>query len=66
MVKNIVNLVLKTVIMITITINSIGIYEMPLTIVSKQDRSLADVIVASDLDYTILHPDYFTNANKVN
>lgn len=48
-----------------IAISSIGIYETPLKPILKPYRALADVIEASGLDYTILRPDWFTNANEV-
>jgi uncharacterized protein YbjT (DUF2867 family) len=44
---------------------SIGIYETPLKPVLQPYRKLADVIEASGLDYTILRPDWFTNADEV-
>ena len=48
-----------------IAISSIGIYETPLRSVLVPYRKLADVIEASGLDYTILRPDWFTNANEI-
>jgi len=48
-----------------IAISSIGIYETPLKSILVPYRKLADVIEASGLDYTILRPDWFTNANEV-
>jgi len=48
-----------------IAISSIGIYETPLRSVLKPYRRLADVIEASNLDYTILRPTWFTNVDEV-
>lgn len=48
-----------------IAISSIGIYSTPLTSPLKPYRALADIIESSGLDYTILRPDWFTNANEV-
>jgi uncharacterized protein YbjT (DUF2867 family) len=46
-------------------ISSIGIYDVPLRPVLKPYRKAADVIEASDLEYTILRPTWFTNADEV-
>lgn len=46
-----------------IFISSIGIYETPLKSVLQSYRKGADVIEASGLDYTILRPEWFSNAN---
>lgn len=48
-----------------IAISSIGIYATPLKPVLRPYRALADVIEASGLDYTILRPDWFTDADEV-
>ena len=48
-----------------IAISSIGIYETPLRSILIPYRKLADVIEDSGLLYTILRPDWFTNANEV-
>ena len=48
-----------------IAISSIGIYESPLKPVLIPYRKLADIIESSDLEYTILRPDWFTNANEI-
>jgi len=48
-----------------IFISSIGIYDVPLRPVLKPYRKAADVIEASDLDYTILRPTWFTDADGV-
>jgi uncharacterized protein YbjT (DUF2867 family) len=43
----------------------IGIYKTPLKSVLIPYRKLADIIEASNLDYTILRPDWFTNDSEV-
>lgn len=48
-----------------IAISSIGIYEKPLRSVLIPYRKLADIIEGSGLDYTILRPDWFTDADEV-
>jgi uncharacterized protein YbjT (DUF2867 family) len=48
-----------------IAISSIGIYNTPMRSVLIPYRKLADVIEASDLDYTILRPTWFTTADEV-
>ncbi len=48
-----------------IFICSIGIYDVPLRPVLKPYRKAADVIEASDLEYTILRPTWFSNEDKV-
>lgn len=48
-----------------IFISSIGIYDVPLKPVLKPYRKAADVIEASGLEYTILRPTWFTNADEV-
>lgn len=48
-----------------LAISSIGIYNTPLRSVLIPYRKLADVIEASDLEYTILRPTWFTNADEV-
>ena len=65
MTKNIVKAMQETGIKRIIAISSIGIYETPLKSVLIPYRKLADVIEGSDLDYTILRPDWFTNANEI-
>lgn len=65
MAKNIVKAMQETGVKRIIAISSIGIYETPLRSVLKPYRKLADVVEASGLDYTILRPDWFTNANEV-
>jgi uncharacterized protein YbjT (DUF2867 family) len=48
-----------------IAISSIGIYDSPMKPVLIPYRKLADEIETSGLDYTILRPDWFTNADEV-
>lgn len=63
--KNIVKAMKETGVKRVIVISSIGIYINPLRSVLIPYRRLADVIENSGLDYTILRPDWFTNANEV-
>jgi uncharacterized protein YbjT (DUF2867 family) len=65
MTKNIVKAMQDTRVKRIIAISSIGIYETPMKPVLIPYRKLADVIESSGLDYTILRPDWFTNANEV-
>jgi uncharacterized protein YbjT (DUF2867 family) len=65
MAKNIVKAMEETGIKRLIFISSIGIYDVPLKSVLKPYRKAADVIEASDLEYTILRPTWFTNADEV-
>lgn len=65
MAKNIVKAMQETGVKRIVAISSIGIYESPMKPVLKPYRALADIIEASGLDYTILRPDWFTNANEV-
>ena len=65
MAKNIVKAMQETRVKRIIVISSIGIYEYPLRPILQPYRKLADVIEASGLDYTILRPDWFTNADDV-
>src|SRR5215204_5618170 len=65
MAKNIVRAMDATGVRKLIFISSIGIYDTPLRPVLKPYRKAADVIEASDLDYTILRPTWFTSADEV-
>ncbi len=65
MTKNIVKAMLETDVKRIIAISSIGIYDTPLRIVLKPYRKLADMIEASNLDYTIVRPTWFTNDDEV-
>ena len=65
MTKNIVSAMKEVGVKRIIAISSIGIYDTPLKSVLVPYRKLADVIESSDLDYTILRPDWFTNSNEI-
>jgi uncharacterized protein YbjT (DUF2867 family) len=63
--KNIVKAMNDTGVKRIIAISSIGIYNTPLKPVLLPYRKLADIIETSGLDYTILRPDWFTDANEI-
>ncbi|MDO5609126.1 MAG: NAD(P)H-binding protein [Capnocytophaga sp.] len=63
--KNIIKAMKENNVKRVIAISSIGIYETPLKPILKPYRALADNFEASGLDYTILRPDWFTNADEV-
>jgi uncharacterized protein YbjT (DUF2867 family) len=65
MAKNIVQAMKEKNVKRLIFISSIGIYEQPLRPVLKPYRKAADVIEASDLEYTVLRPTWFTNVDEV-
>jgi uncharacterized protein YbjT (DUF2867 family) len=65
MARNIVKAMQEEGVKRVIAISSIGIYETPLRSVLIPYRRLADVVESSGLDYTILRPDWFTNANEI-
>ncbi len=65
MAKNIAKAMKETGVKKLIFISSIGIYDVPLKPVLKPYRKAADVIEASDLEYTILRSAWFTNADEV-
>ena len=65
MTMNIVKAMKETGVKRMITISSIGIYETPIKPVLIPYRKLADLIEKSGLEYTILRPDWFTNADEV-
>jgi uncharacterized protein YbjT (DUF2867 family) len=65
MAKNIVRAMNETGVRKLIFISSIGIYDEPVKPVLKPYRQAADVIEASDLDYTILRPTWFTGVEEV-
>ena len=65
MAKNIVKAMNETGVKKLIFISSIGIYDVPLKPVLKPYRKAADVIEASDLEYTILRPTWFTSTDEV-
>lgn len=64
MTKNIVKAMEEAGVKRIIAISSIGIYNTPLKPVLIPYKKLADIIEASGLDYTILRPDWFTNADE--
>jgi uncharacterized protein YbjT (DUF2867 family) len=65
MAKNIVQAMNETGVKKLIFISSIGIYDTPLKPVLKPYRKAADAIEESNLDYTIVRPTWFTNADEV-
>lgn len=65
MIINIVNAMKETGVNRIIAISSIGIYLSPIKSVLLPYRKLADVIEDSGLEYTIIRPDWFTNANEI-
>jgi len=65
MTKNIVKAMQASGVKRIIAISSIGIYDTPPRPVLQPYRKLADIIESSDLDYTILRPDWFTDANEL-
>jgi uncharacterized protein YbjT (DUF2867 family) len=65
MTLNIVKAMQETNVKRVIAISSIGIYETPLKPVLIPYRKLADILESSNLDYTILRPDWFTYDNEV-
>ena len=65
MTKNVVRAMRETGVRRVILISSIGIYDKPLRSVLKPYRAAADVIETSGLDYTVLRPTWFTNAEEV-
>ena len=65
MAKNIVKAMEETGVKKLIFISSMGIYNVPLNPLLKSYRKAADVIEASDLEYTILRPTWFTKADEV-
>jgi uncharacterized protein YbjT (DUF2867 family) len=66
MAKNIVKAMDEKGIRKLVFISSIGIYDAPLRPVLNPYRKAAAVIEASDLEYIILRPTWFTDADEVN
>lgn len=65
MARNIVKAMKETSVKKIIFISSIGIYDSPVKSVLKPYRKAADIIEATDLDYTILRPTWFTGVDEV-
>lgn len=65
MAKNIVKAMGDKGVKRLIFVSSIGIYDEPVKPVLRPYRKAADVIEASDLNYTILRPTWFTGADEV-
>lgn len=65
MTHNIVNAMQYKSVKRIIAISSIGIYNEPLRSVLVPYRQLADIIENSNLDYTILRPDWFTDVDEI-
>jgi uncharacterized protein YbjT (DUF2867 family) len=65
MARNIVKAMDEAGVRRLIFISSIGIYDDPVISVLRPYRNAADVIEASDLDYTILRPTWFTSVDEV-
>lgn len=65
MIMNIIPVMKEMGVKRIIAISSIGVYETPLRPVLVPYKKMADIIEASGLEYTILRPDWFTNANEI-
>jgi uncharacterized protein YbjT (DUF2867 family) len=65
MAKNIVRVMGERGVKRLIFISSIGIYEHPVKPMLKPYRKAVDVIEASDLEYTILRPTWFSTVDEV-
>ena len=65
MAKNIVKAMRETGVKRIVFVSSIGIYDVPLKPVLQPYRKAADIIEASDLEYTVLRPTWFTSADEV-
>ena len=63
--RNIVKALQESGVKRIIAISSIGIYETPLRSVLIPYRRLADTIESSNLDYTIIRPQWFTDEDEV-
>lgn len=63
--KNIIKAMKENGVKKLIFITSVGIYDTPLRSVLASYRKAADVIEASDLEYTILRPTWFTTYDEV-
>jgi uncharacterized protein YbjT (DUF2867 family) len=65
MARNIVRAMKETGVRHLIFISSIGIYDEPVRPILNPYRKAADVIEASDVDYTVLRPTWFTDTDEV-
>jgi len=65
MAQNIVKAMNETGVKRIIFISSIEIYNVPLKPVLRPYRQAANVLEASNLDYTVLRPAWYTNANEI-
>ena len=65
MAKNVVKAMEETGVKRLIFSSSIGIYDIPLRPVLQPYRKAVDVIEASQLEYTILRPTWFTDSDEV-
>jgi uncharacterized protein YbjT (DUF2867 family) len=65
MAQNIVKAMNETGVKRIIFISSIEIYNIPLKPVLRPYRQAADVLEASNLDFTVLRPAWYTNSNEV-
>ncbi len=65
MAQNIVKAMKEKGVKRLIFVSSIGIYDEPVKPALRPYRKAADVIEASDLEYTILRPTWFTDAEEV-
>ena len=65
MARNIIKAMKETGVKRVIFTSSIGIYSNPVQQMLKPYREAADIFESSNLEYTILRPTWFTNANEV-
>lgn len=63
--QNIITAMKETGVKRIIAISSIGIYNEPMQSILKPYRKLADNIEASELDYTIIRPNWFTTVDEI-
>lgn len=65
MLQNVVRAMKEEGVKRIILVSSIGIYDNPVRPVLQPYRKAADVVEGSGLDYTILRPTWFTDANEI-